>query len=449
MPQIEITKLREDGSNMEYVERYGKLPAVADTMELKETYWENPMRQDAKRALSNMSLSVKDVDGAALRLDRFAPLITKLFPETASMNGRIESPLVEIKSFKKNYGNDIPGRFFLKQDSELPIAGSVKARGGIYEVLKHTEDLALSAGLITTGDDYAKLASAECRQFFSEHVIQVGSTGNLGLSIGVSAAALGFRTLIHMSADAKQWKKDLLREKGAEVREYETDYVQAVKEGREESAKKENSHFIDDENSMDLFLGYAVAARRLKAQLEEKGIYTDARHPLFVYIPCGVGGAPGGITFGLKTEFGNYVHCFFTEPVRSCCMLIGMATGLHDQVSVQDFGIDGKTYADGLAVSRPSGFVGKLMEPLLSGIFTISDERLDPILRKLYTSEGIYVEPSACAAFAPVFCRKDGLLRYIDNVPACGEKDDITHIFWATGGALVPEHVRKETLTSV
>jgi len=415
-------------------------------MLLKETFWENNMRGDAKEALANMSISVRDVDDAAVRLDRFAPLMMKLFPETAAANGMLESPLVEINTFRGKYCTGVPGKFFIKQDSELPVAGSVKARGGIYEVLKHTEDLALSAGLLNTKDDYAKMASAQFRQFFSGHTIQAGSTGNLGLSVGISGAAIGFRTIIHMSSDAKEWKKDLLRKKGAQVREYESDYVEAVNQGRKDSAQSTNSYFIDDENSRDLFLGYAVAARRLKAQLEENGIEIDGNHPLFVYIPCGVGGAPGGITFGLKTVFGNHVHCFFTEPVRSCCMLIGMVTGLHGQVSVQDFGIDGKTYADGLAVSRPSGFVGKLMEPLLSGIFTISDERLDPILRKLYASERIYIEPSACAAFAPVFGGKEQLYRYIDLQLSVNAQNDITHVFWATGGSLVPHYLRKKVL---
>ena len=416
----------------------------------EEQVWINPDLEATEEALSKLNIGMNDIEDAEKRLERFAPFIMKCFPGTVPQNGLIESPLVAIpkmqESLAEKHGVNLPGRLFLKKDSHLAIAGSVKARGGIYEVLKHAEDLALEHGLITTESNYADLALPENREFFSKYTVQVGSTGNLGMSIGIMSAAIGFRVIVHMSADAKQWKKDLLRSHGVIVQEYESDYSVAVEQGRKLSDQDPMSYFVDDENSVNLFMGYAVAAKRLVKQLEEQGIEVDEEHPLFVYIPCGVGGAPGGVSFGLKSIFGDAVHCFFAEPVKAPCMLVGMASGLHDKISVQDIGLSGRTEADGLAVGRPSSFVGGTMCHLLSGIFTIKDENLYPYMRELVETEDIFIEPSACAAFAgPVRLLSYSESReYIEKHELSEKIENAVHIAWATGGSLVPGLVKQD-----
>lgn len=219
--------------------------------------------------------------------------------------------------------------------------------------------------------------------------------------------------------------------KSVRVVEHSADYSKAVEEGRKESDADPNSYFIDDEHSIDLFVGYAVAAFRLKEQLQEKGIAVTKDQPLHVYLPCGVGGGPGGVAFGLKLVFGDAVRCFFAEPTHSPCMLIGMLTGKHQHISVQDFGIDNQTAADGLAVGRPSGFVGRMMAPLLEGIYTIADPMLYTLLADLADTEGLYLEPSAVAGlYGPVQLEKRGLYT-----------DAATHLVWATGGSMVPKEI--------
>ncbi|MGB3101354.1 MAG: D-serine ammonia-lyase [Psychrobacillus psychrotolerans] len=409
-----------------------KFPLISKMQRKEEIIWFNPNKIDSEEALKNVSVTAEMVQDASDRLDRFASYLCIAFPETAKAKGIIESPLVKIptmeSSIKKFFHTEFDGELLLKCDNALPISGSIKARGGIYEVLKIAEQLAMREGLLEEIDDYAILSTDRFRQFFSNYSIAVGSTGNLGLSIGIISAKLGFRVTVHMSSDAKQWKKDMLRSKGVTVVEYDFDYSIAVMEGRKQAEKDSKCFFIDDENSIDLFVGYAVAASRLKTQLEQMQIIVDAEHPLFVYLPCGVGGGPGGVAFGLKLIFGDYVQCFFAEPTNSPCMLLGLMTGLHENISVADIGLDNKTVADGLAVGRPSGFVGKTLEQLISGSFTIKDKTLYELLALLADTENILLEPSAVAGMTgPIHLTTQG-------VPL----KKTTHIVWATGGGMVP-----------
>lgn len=158
--------------------------------------------------LCQLVVSDKDIQDAEARLSRFAPFIKACFPETEATDGIIESPLQEIPAMQealREYGpSKLPGKLLLKMDSHLAAAGSIKARGGIYEVLKHAEELALATGKLKITDDYTILTTPEWKDFFGQYTVQVGSTGNLGLSIGISSAAVGFRVKVHMSANAKQ-----------------------------------------------------------------------------------------------------------------------------------------------------------------------------------------------------------------------------------------------------
>lgn len=422
-----------------------EMDVIDSLKERKETVWLNPDLRHFEPRGEICGYKFVHVKAAQNRFMRFMPYIASAFPETAARKGVIESGLIPIPAVKEQMnkeGAGIKGRVFLKDDARLPIAGSVKARGGIHEVLKIAETLAQKTGMLWPTDNYAKVDSDEFRAFYSQYTIQVGSTGNLGISIGRMAAKLGFKAVVHMSRDAKSWKKDLLRSEGVIVREYEGDYGQAVENGRRESLSDEKSFFIDDENSEDLFFGYSTAALRVQVQLRKAGIAVDSAHPLFLYLPCGVGGAPGGITFGFKELFGDNVHCFFAEPCEAPCFLLGMATGEHDRICVQDIGLTGRTIADGLAVGRPSGFVCGMMEHLVSGAFTVSDEKL-PGYRKLLADFGpVRVEPSACAGLKGLseICRGGNEWeQYIKEHDLSGHMDQAVHIVWATGGGLLPE----------
>lgn len=373
--------------------------------------------------------------------NRFAPFFKKAFPETLATDGIIESPLLEISNMKQRLEEKqaFDGNLFLKCDNALPVAGSIKARGGFFEVLTYAERLALQNGLLNENDNYECFASPEFRKFFSQYIIGVASTGNLGLSIGIMASKLGFKAKVYMSEDAKEWKKQLLRENGAEVIEFPDDFSITIKKAREEVGAQENAYFVDDEDSEKLFLGYATGAYRLAEQLKQKNIKVDKDHPLFMHLPCGVGGSPGGKEFGLKQIYGDNVHYFFVEPTNSPSVLVGLVSGEMNNICVQDIGLDGKTEADGLAVGRASKFATQISKKTISGIYTIEDDELYSLLASLKDTEDLFLEPSSTSGL-----KSPEMLMQSDYI----KKNNINmknaiHIAWSTGGDLVPEAERK------
>lgn len=417
---------------------FDRYPELKQLTEKAPYLWINPGKRNSEDVLKTLSVSREDMIDAQIRLENFAPLLKELFPELEESDGIIESEVVAVNSFQKEFFPDLKGRVLIKQDHALPVAGSVKARGGIYEVLLFAEEIAKKHNLLKDGESYTSLLRNEVKNCFKNYTVSVGSTGNLGLSIGITASALGFNSKVHMSIEAKEWKKKRLRDRGVSVIEHKSDYSNAVYEGRKAALKNPNEYFVDDENSLPLFLGYSVAALRLKDQLSSKKIVIDNSNPLFVYLPCGVGGAPCGIAFGLKQVFGDAVHCFFAEPMESPCMMLGLITDFEENLSVYDIGLTNNTCADGLAVSAPSSLAGNLIKDLISGSFTARDEKLYEDLTKLYELERIAIEPSAAAGFrGPLLLNSKSGKKYMATNSI--DQSKTTHILWTTGGSFVPD----------
>jgi D-serine dehydratase len=410
---------------------------LAEVARRQPVLWENPGMAPAAEALAALPLGIADLRDAEARWRRFAPLLSRLFPEVAGANGHIDSELIETPSLAPD-----GVRLFVKADHALPVTGSIKARGGVYEVLVVAERIALDAGLLRPGEDALPLASDAARARFGAHRIVVGSTGNLGFSVGTMARALGFRTEVHMSHDAKAWKKERLRRIGAEVVEHAGDFTTAVAAARAAAAADPQTYFVDDEHSVPLFLGYSVAALDIQKQLAAQGVAVDADHPLFVYLPCGVGGSPGGITFGLKLLFGDAVRCIFVEPVGAPCLLVQLAAGVDRSRPITELGLEVDTVADGLAVGAASMLVARTVERLVDACATFEDPDLYRWVARAWKQAGLRLEPSAAAGFLGLEALRadSGRLGGLARAPST------THVVWTTGGAQLPDAEFEESL---
>ena len=380
-------------------------PQLETVLAARPTVWINPHLGPAANGLATAPLTAADVDDAEARLARFAPLIEKRFPETTPTHGVIESPLAEIPSMLRalndRHGANLTGRLLLKQDSHLAIAGSVKARGGIYEVLKHAEVLALAAGFLDPGTSYERLLEPDAREFFGRRTVQVGSTGNLGMSIGIMSgsarvprrgAHVGRRQAVEEGPPAQP------RRRRARVRRR----LRGGGARRAGPLRRRPNQLLCGRRELPRPVLWATRWRRGGSRPSSRAlnVTVDADHPLFVYLPCGVGGAPGGIAFGLKQVFGDAVHCFFVEPIQAPCMLLGMATGLHSGVCGAGRGPErphpGRRAGGGPALGIRRRRHGAAAQRHLHG----GRQRAPRVPARTLRNRGIFVEPSAAAAFA-------------------------------------------------
>ncbi len=113
-------------------------PIINELINKETVVWLN-RKNDQKIDPNSFSVTIDDVNDGESLWKRFSPFLKTAYPELESSDGIIESPLNKIDKMKsaleKMFHTSIHGELFLKCDDSLPIAGSVKARGGFFEIL--------------------------------------------------------------------------------------------------------------------------------------------------------------------------------------------------------------------------------------------------------------------------------------------------------------------------
>ncbi len=116
-------------------------------------------------------------------------------------------------------------------------------------------------------------------------------------------------------------------------------------------------------------------------------------------------------------------------------MTLGLITGLHNQISCADIGVDGITDADGLAVGRASGLVGSIMETLLDGCGWMTPSYIRTLLH-WQTVKNLCIEPSSCACFRVLLVQQAS--DYLAVKDLTDSMANAVHSHQATGGGMVP-----------
>lgn len=396
-----------------------------------------------------------DQGGYKLSLDQLSSdwNLYKKLGKILGVGESLASPFVDLDGLSKGLmpviGGSLPGKWFGKMDSQLAVAGSVKARGGFFEVLVHAQQVAEAEGLDLFSED--PIVQRKVGELFSQHTISVGSTGNLGFAIGNLSRVLGFKSRIYMSAEAENWKIKRLRDMGCDVEVVEEDYTAAVAKGRSDAAKDQNNYFLDDENSQLLFRGYATAAMELKEDLDllykEEGIPGE-KSPIFVYLPCGVGSAPAGIAAGLRLLYGDRVVMFTAEPTQCASVLLAVASGKYSAVSVYEYYMTNDTIADGLACAVAGEKASRTIAECIDGCYTAADSKLAWYVNAAHDYAEIKIEPSAAASIHgpySIYYTKAGF-EYLKKRKIMDATNDCVHISWFTGGGQIPKERYKEML---
>ncbi len=210
--------------------------------------------------------------------------------------------------------------------------------------------------------------------------VVAASAGNHGQAVAWAAREVGARARIFMPQDAPMAKVEATRSYGAEIDLTSPAFEDALAAAQAEVTER-GATFVHPYEDALVIAGQGTIGLELTEQIENAET---------VVIPVGGGGLAAGIALALRA-------------VRPGLRIVGV------QAAGTRPGGSGFTIADGIAVKEPGELTSGILDAVLDGIVTVTDEEISEAIVLLLERTKLVVEGAGAVGVAALLCgRVDG-----------------------------------------
>ncbi|MFE0105493.1 threonine ammonia-lyase [Streptomyces sp. NPDC059009] len=221
--------------------------------------------------------------------------------------------------------------------------------------------------------------------------VVAASAGNHAQGVALASSLLGVRATVFMPAGAPLPKVAATRDYGAEVRLH-GQVVDETLAAAEEYAEKTGAVFIHPFDHADIIAGQGTVGLEILEQCPE--VRT-------LLVGVGGGGLAAGIAVAVKTLRPD-VRVIGVQARGAAAYPPSLAAG--HPVSV----VNPSTMADGIKVGRPGDVPFEIIEELLDGVVTVSEDALSSALLLCLERAKLVVEPAGASPVAALLSDPHG-----------------------------------------
>lgn len=213
--------------------------------------------------------------------------------------------------------------------------------------------------------------------------VVTASSGNHGMAVAAAAGRLGIPARVYVPEGAASTKCEAMRQRGAEVRTFGRDFVDAEAEAQRDQART-GSVYVSAYNDPWVLAGQGTVGVELDEQVPE----LDA-----VFVAVGGGGLIAGIGSWLQRD--RDVEMVAVSPANSAVLHRSLEAGriLHFESS--------PTLSDGTSGGLEDGAITfPLCQRIVGRSITVTEEEIAAAMRHVIDTHHLLIEGSAGAAVA-------------------------------------------------